>query len=48
MSENFDCHFCGQKATTQQGTIYVRYQVGDKWENVPECRKCWDIARHTK
>ena len=42
-----DCHFCGNKATTQKGTIYVRHEDKEEgWGNYPECRRCFDIERH--
>lgn len=42
----YNCHFCGNKATTKKGTIFVRYLVIQTWENVPECQRCFKIKRH--
>ena len=36
------CHFCPEVAETPEGSIYVRAQVGSKWQSVPCCRPCWD------
>lgn len=42
---DINCHFCNGNAQAAKGIIYVRYQVKEKWENVPMCPICWTLER---
>lgn len=40
-----DCYKCGIYAETEEGIIYVRAKVNDKWGEEAICLECWKETR---